>query len=132
MRRYFLSLLLLMLAGCGDGKVHLPTSPVSGTVTYRAKPLGNGRIIFFHPTGQAAASDIASDGTFALAAFQGNNQVVIEWREPDVPNPNPGGRPPILPGKSLVPERYLNPQTSGLTFEVKPDENEKAEFVLID
>ena len=118
-----LMLMLMLAIGCGDSRVGRLTAPVTGKVTYQGKPLGKGRIIFFHPTGQAVGADIAADGSFKVAAFQGNNQVAIDCREPDRPNPNPNARPPMLPGKSLVPERYLNPSTPGLTFDVKAGGN---------
>ena len=79
---YYLPLILAVVIGCGDGRVKLPTAPVAGSVSYQGKPLTKGRIIFFHPSGQAAAADLAADGTFKLAAFQGKNQVAIECLAP--------------------------------------------------
>lgn len=134
-RHYLLLLLLMMVViGCGDGRVKLPTAPVAGTVSYQGKPLTKGRIIFFHPSGQAAAADLAPDGAFNLVAFQGMNQVAISCFETDQPivTNNPHGRASLSPPKSLIPARYVEPGTSGLTFEVKPGGDNKATFVLND
>ena len=129
-RRFLPLMLMVVVIGCGDGRVKLPTAPVAGTVTYQGKPLGTGRIVFFHPSGQATAADLAADGTFKLAAFQGKDHVAVECFEPEQPSPTPKGR--LLIRKSLIPERYTDFSTSGLTFEVKPGENNKAEFTLKD
>jgi len=128
--RYSLPLMLTVLLGCGDGRVVLPEAPVAGTVTYQGKPLSKGRIVFFHPSGQAKGADIGVDGAFNLVAFQGKNQVMVILREPDGSNLSPGG-PPLVRGKSLVPERYAEPGSTDLSFDVEPGEN-KAEFELKD
>lgn len=116
--------LAVAVLGCRDGKIRLPTAPVSGSVTYKGKPLSTGRIIFFHSSGQMAGADIGADGAFKLTAYQGKNSVQIECfssysRE-------------MTDSKSFIPLRYANYSTSELTFEVKPDENNKAEFALKD
>jgi hypothetical protein len=129
--------ILLAALGCGDGRVKLPTAPVAGTVTLRGKPLGTGRVIFVHDSGQAAAADLAPDGSFKLTAFQGNNRVAVQcfWVKQDAPSvlkgPSAKGvaKPPAV---TSVPERYTEHTTSGLTFVVKPDKNDKAAFVLTD
>jgi hypothetical protein len=131
MLRCFLPLAsVVVLIGCGDGRVKLPTAPVAGAVTYQGKPLATGRIVFFHPSGQAAATDLNADGTFKLAAFQGKNQVAIMSYIAERPGATPKGRGAMPTPKSLIPERYAEPATSGLTFEVKPGESNKAEFNL--
>lgn len=129
--RLCLPLALVAAMGCGDGRVKLPTAPVAGTVTYQGKPLGFGKIIFFHPSGQAAGSNIAADGAFKLTAYQGQNRVAIECFEADRPG-STKARSRMMTDKSLIPDRYANYSTSGLTFEVKPGEDNKAEFTLKD
>jgi hypothetical protein len=125
-------LMFLVVMGCGDGRVRLPTAAVSGTVTYQGKPLAGGRILFQHPSGQAAAVDIAADGSFKLLAFQGRNQVSVCCYQCD---DAPGvilGVPPNKPVKSLIPARYTEAANSGLTLDVKPGEDNEAEFTLKD
>jgi hypothetical protein len=122
-------LVLVVAVGCGDGRVKLPTASVSGTVAYQGKPLPGGRILFQHSTGQAAAADLATDGSFKLLAFQGKNQVAVYCYQCE------GlivGVPPRKPVKNLIPSRYNEPANSGLTFDVKPGEDNKAQFTLKD
>ena len=127
MIRCFLPLMLTVALGCGGDKLGLPTAPVSGTVAYRAKPLSGGRIVFFHPSGQAVGADIGVDGSFRMVAFQGKNQVAVEYYEQ--PNGGEGGPRSLTARKSLIPSRYAEFGTSGLMFEVKPGDN-TADFDL--
>lgn len=124
MKRCSLLLLLVVaVPGCGDGRVTLPTAPVSGTVTYKGKPLEMGRVIFFHSSGQMAGADIGAGGAFVLTAYQGENRVAIECFK---------GYSRMMTEKSLIPAHYANYSTSGLKFDVAPGDNNKAEFVLKD
>jgi hypothetical protein len=135
LRRGVPLILMATLVGCGDGRVKLPTARVTGTVSYRGKPLSFGTIVFCHPSGQAAGASLAANGTFELAAFQGQNQVAVECykgQENGKFKGRPGGAIWREPGSSLIPERYGELTTSGLAFEVKPGENDKAEFLLKD
>ena len=120
-----------LLLGCRDRGIPLPTSPVSGKVLYNGKPLGFGRIAFFHHSGHAKSADIAQDGSFSLVAYQGKNAISVECFDTD----RPGSAKPrsfiLGENKSLIPDRYMSYGTSGLTFEVKSTDN-KAEFVLKD
>jgi hypothetical protein len=128
--RYYLPLMLMAAIGCDDGRVKLPSAPVAGTVTYQGKPLAGGRVLFCHPSGQPAGAAIAADGSFKLRAFQGKNQVAVQWYvKPDSSFDTDIG---LGPFKSLVPDRYADVNTSGLTFEVKAGENDNAAFILKD
>ena len=49
----------------------------------------------------------------------------------DQPKPKPNGRF-ALPAKSLIPARYAEPGTSGLTLDVKSGEKNEATFLLED
>jgi hypothetical protein len=122
-------LILLAAVGCGDGRVKLPTSPVSGTVTYQGKPLPGGRVLFQHSSGQAAAIDIAADGSFKLPAFQGKNQVAVYCYQCEG---TIVGVPPRKPVKNLIPSRYNEVANSGLTLDVKSGEDNRAQFTLKD
>jgi hypothetical protein len=118
--------------GCrGRRGVDLPTARVSGVVTYQGKPLGFGRVTFFHPSGHAVGADIAADGSFALAAYQGNNSISVECYDYQMPG-SKKLRSRMGDDKCLIPARYLSYGTSGLTFVVKPDEENKAAFALKD
>jgi hypothetical protein len=130
-RCFLTSLVAVALFGCRHSGIDLPTAPVSGKVTYRGKPLGMGRIMFFHPSGHAAGAELAADGTFQLTSYQGQNQVAVECLETDLPG-STKVRSRMGTDKSLIPDRYANYSTSGLTFDVKPGSNEKADVNLKD
>lgn len=125
-------ILAVAALGCRHRGVGLPTAPVSGRVTYQGKPLGFGRIAFIHSSGQAAGEEIGTDGTFTLTAYQGQNHIAIECFHTDKPG-STKKRPRMMHDRpiSLIPERYANYGTSGLTFDVKPGDN-TAEFTLKD
>jgi hypothetical protein len=130
----WLGLLLLLsaaLCGCGDNRVRLPTASVSGTVSYQGRPLTAARITFLHSSGQAAAADVGPDGRFTVSAFQGNNQVAVTCVDADDPQFHHGGRGGA-PSKSRIPKKYAEFGQSGLTFEVKPGEDNQAQFTLKD
>jgi hypothetical protein len=127
-----LLILVVAVLGCRSRGVNLPTAPVSGKVTYQSKPLGFGKVLFFHPSGHAASADIAADGSFTLTAYQGKNNVSVECYEADKPGSNKTRERMMADNKCLIPYRYLSYGTSGLTFDVQPGENKKAEFTLTD
>jgi hypothetical protein len=124
-------ILAVVAIGCKKRGIDLPTDPVSGHVTYQGKPLGFGRIIFHHPSGHALGADIAADGAFTLNVYQGNNNVSVECYDYQRPG-SKVRRSRSGNDKSLIPVRYPNYGTSGLTFEIKAGENNKAEFTLKD
>lgn len=128
----FATLLAVVTTAChGRRGIDLPTAPVSGKVTYQGRPLSFGRVTFFHPSGHAAGVDIAADGAFMLNAYQGSNGVSVECSEYQRPG-SKAQRSRTGNDKSVIPVRYSAYATSGLTFEVKPGENSKAEFALKD
>lgn len=118
------------LFGCRGRGIDLPTAPVSGKVMYQGKSLEFGRITFFHPSGHAAGADVTADGIFALTAYQGANNVSVECYEYQKPG-STTQRSRMGDDKSLIPLRYSTYTTSGLTFEVKPGDNQ-ATFTLTD
>lgn len=123
-------LLAAPLLGC-RGADSLPLAKVRGTVTLEGAPLTKGSIQFMPDNSQGtrgpmATGQIGADGKFVLmtstpgdGAQVGFYKVVVNcWEETlfDPQNPKPAPPP-----KSLIPERYANERTSGLTAEVKSD-----------
>jgi hypothetical protein len=120
-------------AGCG-GSDGPEMAKVTGTVTYNGKPVPKGTISF-QPTdpvnGAPANGIIDSDGSYRLQTTEpgdgarlGDYQVAIRSveGEPDVPlDYTPKKRPPAP--KSLIPKKYENPMTSGLTAKVESGSN---------
>ena len=114
---------LLFIGGCESKRgLSLPKTAVSGTVTYQGKSLAGGRIAFVHESGHALAADIDASGRYTAEAYQGTGRVTISSRGPDQPNPR--GKPAFMPGKSLIPEKYDDPQTSRLKFDAQSGENQ--------
>jgi hypothetical protein len=118
--------LALLAAGCGPS-----VGAISGKVTYNGETLGSGTVQFNGPNA-TAMSGIAADGTYTIAKMPvGTVQIAVETTSPPPGTPQEGsgkitggsmsvqGAPPP-PGKYVpIPDKYKDPRTSGLTYEVK-------------
>jgi len=132
----------IVLTGCSNSD-RPPTYPVTGTVTSQGQPVA-GAAITFVPTGtdgEAASAITDSEGKYSLTTWEAGDgarsgqyrvkvskqqQVTVdpskmvknlsieEEQKIYVENTNP---PP--PPKSLIPSKYENDQTSGLTHTVE-------------
>jgi len=136
---FLLALLAFAISSVGCGKRHRELAPLTGKVTYNGQPLRFGAVVVEHEYGQPATGKIQPDGTFELATRgEGEGTAVtksrvrvacFEGQDPaKIVNPN---APPSL-GKSLIPEKYMSYETSGLTIEVRPDDNEPVVLNLTD
>jgi hypothetical protein len=76
------------------------------------------------PAGRGANGPIAADGSFELRTFAKNDGALVGTHKVAVVTYAPTGKsgPEAGLGKLLVPDRYINPETSGLTIEVKAGE----------
>jgi hypothetical protein len=116
---------LVGLSGCGS-KTKL--YPVKGKVTYKdnGKPMPPGGIVMFELVGdpsRRASGDLELDGSFNLGTTEGPGTVEGDYRILIVPpNPEGGGRP-------LHP-KYQKYETSGLTFKVKPQDDNYCEIKM--
>ncbi len=113
---------LVPCPGCGGNTPEV--APVEGKVLISGQPLTTGRIITTPAAGRGATGYIQQDGTFELStygegdgALLGTHSVAVLAYEGTPSGPEGGAR------KLLVPERYINDMTSGLTIEVKADED---------
>jgi hypothetical protein len=132
----------IVLTGCA--KSSAPTYPVTGTVTLHGKPL-SGAAVTFVPTdetqGAAASAFTNSEGKYALTTFQagdgarpGEYRVKVSKQDQAAVDASKMVKnlsieeeqkiyiekktlPP--PAKSLVPAKYQDDQTSGLTHKVE-------------
>lgn len=122
---------LVVLAGCSGGP---KLAKVTGTVTLDGKALPRGTLTFEAP-GQRPATATVVDGQITEATtFKpgdgvpvGAHKVAVSATVDPGPaisaNPGEASRPSggnYMGGKSLIPTRYNNPETSGLTAEVGP------------
>ena len=135
---------LVTFAGCGRSDRH-PLGSVAGTVRYQGQPLASGTIIF-EVAGARPANGTIVDGkivevtTYAPqdGAPVGDARIAVFATAPDSaaasatpasPAANPGAPIAIGPNymggaaKSLIPNKYNDPATSGLTWNIKEGEN---------
>jgi hypothetical protein len=133
---------ILLLLGCGGGR-----GDITGEVTFKGEPLSVGRITFLSQVDkQEVKSAHIIRGKYSIAGFPaGPVKITVESFEP--PDPEilkntkslakvkpaggmqehmPGPPPELLemadgpPLKYVpIPRTYSNPETSGLTYEVK-------------
>ncbi len=121
--------IMLPVAGCGPSR---PTTiPVSGAVTLDGKPAAGAQVMLVPEDGGRPAEGTTDDsGRFTLGTFEagdgalpGRHAVTVVARRISGVNADADGlEGDVAPGgvkvQWLVPERYSNPKTSGLTAEV--------------
>jgi hypothetical protein len=136
-----LTALMALVTGCGNGP---KLGRVSGTVTVDGKLVTRGRIMFIPTDGKAAVGEIGPDGKFTLTTYESGDGALIGPHKVTIlattigpssfapasideevvlANSNTSGRI-LVPGKVgwIVPERYSQLSTTGLTAEVKSGE----------
>jgi hypothetical protein len=131
----------IVLSGC-SGSERPPTFPVTGTVTWQGKPLA-GAAITFVPTdkdGVAASALTDSEGKYSLTTWEagdgarpGQYRVKVSKQEQATVDPSKmvqnlsieeeqkiyvENTKPAVPAKRLIPAKYENDLTSGLTHTV--------------
>ncbi len=131
-------MIAVAVVGC-SGPVHELT-PVNGRVTYNGKPLEFGCVTLQPEKGQWSRGVIQPDGSFEMetpgegdGAAVGTNRVRITCFEAQNPADRAReGMAGISLGKSLIPQKYLQYETSGLTVEVRRGTNDPLVFELVD
>jgi hypothetical protein len=128
-----LAIALATMFGCGSDR--MKDAPVEGKVTYQDKPLEFGTVLFQPDIGPPASGEIAPDGTFHLSTYAqgdgavlGSHRVSISCAERRAGAASPATDEPGA-GRSLIPEKYSFPGSSGLTAQVK-EANEPFVFAL--
>lgn len=125
-----------LLPGCGTGAA--PLAEVHGKVTYQGTILQSGTVVFTPDASRGGRGDLAEatiqpDGSFTLktgnapGAAPGWHRVTVASVRPPT-DPLPGHRY-ALPA-SLLPEKYRDPQLSGLVCEVKANQVNKIDLAL--
>jgi len=123
---------LALLAGCG-GAADAGTVQVAGTVTVDDKPIAQASVAFIGNEGaRLASASTDSSGKFKLRAALGKNVVTVAKAPPA--GAAPVSAPDTMPSEgeyqklvqavkanvSEVPEKYGDPKTSGLQFDITP------------
>lgn len=130
------AIVLNLVSGCELGREGL--SPVRGKVSYKGIPLSTGTIVFTPDalrgtTGSMARAEIGPDGTYALqtnslaGAIVGWHRVtVMAMESKPVIGPEEGWPMP----RSLLPEKYRDPELSGLSRQVRGSQENCIDFDL--
>ena len=142
--RFALAIVAMMSFGCGSAN---GTLGVSGTVTYQGKPVV-GEIQFAPENAsgdaRAASGKLDSSGRYYLTTVEsgdgakpGKYLVTVISKGPDKPVPEKQKRLMMEEdakgnGDPLIPKKYLDPLTSGLTAEVHPSRGNIFNFDLKD
>jgi hypothetical protein len=120
--RFFL--LCLLFAGCDSSGVGRLFLPVQGKVTLDGTALTTGSLVFKPDTAKGntsafqPASEIATDGTYNLYTKE-KPGAPAGWYKVGVVAEGPASATdPYAPRKSLVAQKYNDPETSGLAVEV--------------
>jgi hypothetical protein len=96
---------------------------VSGSVTFNGQPLPAGKIVFSSTEGpNATPVSIRAGGAYSTdRAPIGNNVVTIDTASIQYGNPA---------SYVAIPEKYNDPEKSGLSADIQPGENENVNFSL--
>lgn len=122
-----MALASLLLGGCQRGPA--PLTPVSGKVTFRGVALQTGTIVFTpDPSagdrGPIAHGKINSDGSFHLFTGEAAGAPAGKYRVTVTAYANGGMQTPSQPfvtPYSILPDKYRDPELSGLACEIKPN-----------
>ena len=133
-RLALLSMACVLLPGCGD------TGPtiyhVKGVVRYQGTPLPLGTVFFVPDEGPAATAAIGADGTYAIECLAGKHKVgviampAIVGGRPDLTKEGGMDYTGVVMPKSLIPETYNSPETSGIVVEVHSIEENAIDLEL--
>lgn len=111
-------MLSALAVGCGR-RVELV--PVEGRVILDGRPLAAGSIMLQPAAGPAARGRLDTDGRFRMGTYRQGDGVIpgpAAVRVASFEKPAAPGDAESVLGKSRVPDRYTNFQTSGLTVQV--------------
>lgn len=114
---------LLVLMGCGGDSDTPPTTPVSGSISYKGKAVTGG-LVEFHPQGvegNPGTSPLGPNGEFTLTTYEREDGAVIGPHIVTVQVFPQGGLPGQEVEDSPIPKKYESLDTSDLKVEVTED-----------
>jgi hypothetical protein len=126
------------VAGCGGSR--LGTVPLSGRITYKGEPLIGGTVTF-HPVDAAqcrpATASIQPDGSFVAATLEndrgimpGEYRVSVVLLKTPLFDVSPAQAAAAAKTNMVLPPRYADPATSGLSVTVEPGGTETYDIDL--
>jgi hypothetical protein len=126
------------LAGCGGPQSDKELVQVSGTVTYAGEPLPDAIVAFDsaeHADASPSTGVTDDEGHYSLKLSAdevgvppGRYKVAITAWDAPLEMPKPGA--PVVPPRPLIPEKYFDPETSGLTATVESGAPQTIDFDL--
>jgi len=126
---------VMAFSGCGSSSDKKETAPVSGVVTYEGRPVVTGTIMFTPlEGGRPATGELQVDGSYVLQTYGEADGAILGEHKVTITSLNLGGGLPedaVSEPIPLIPEKYFNDTTSGLTATVREGEN-SISFDLVD
>ncbi|AWM38034.1 hypothetical protein GobsT_38860 [Gemmata obscuriglobus] len=119
LRLGFACLLGSALLGCSQGVKKIT---VNGTVTYKGQPLESGILQFVGADGAYSAAVVQPGGKFIMTdVVPGDIKVGVQSSPGGSGSSDPkAAAAPKGPTPATIPEKYRNPETSGLKYTVTP------------
>jgi hypothetical protein len=120
-------LALVAILGCNRSGLNL--APVEGVVIFKGAPVADAGVLFKPDEGPYAMGTTDEAGRFSLVtanhegALVGNHRVAITKFETVVRH-IPGNPFPVHDMKPLIPVKYFDASTSGLSATVSDDDNQ--------
>jgi hypothetical protein len=127
---------VLSVVGCGSGGYSGPTGAVTGRVTLDGQPIPQGSVVsFVSEAGFTATATVSSDGSYQLQTA-GNPEIPVSTYKVSIVPPaqamsetdydkymsGEGGDATETPSE-VIPPKYADPATSGLSFDVEQGAN---------
>lgn len=126
--------MLITAVGCG-GSGNPETVPVSGLVTFNGQPVSDAAVTFYPEGGRPASGRTDAEGIYQLTTFTPNDGAIpgshrVAILKASTP---PGNSPEELEAvERVIPEKYANEASSGLTATVNVDQETPIDFNLAD
>ena len=142
------AVLAVLSWGCGRSD-RPPMAKVSGTITYKGKPLPEASISFLPEADgvRSAMGKTDAEGRYTLWTYENGDGAAVGKHRVTVALHGPPEKPKLNPavaakmgeayydqlsalGKPLIPAKYFGPETSGLTADVVKGKNNVFDFEL--
>jgi hypothetical protein len=123
-----LAVTMVLANGCTGG-TKAPTGTIKGKLTYKGSPVPNGTVVQFSGGRGGGNGTVTADGTFTVQGIEVGKYQVSVAPPPAFPSDPRAAMEASLKATpaggetKAVPEKYLRPETSGETFEVKAGAN---------
>jgi hypothetical protein len=116
----------MMLVGCAEQNA---TTEVTGLISYKGRPATHGVINFVAPGQRPLGGAINADGTYQALVPPGEYQVRID-APPRIPEGAKEGEPIKNLEPRLIPEKFADFKSSGLTATITGESSQKLDFAL--